>query len=63
MGVNNNGERSTTAFKLSDGMAIREVRLALPDFYDVAVGIANVAARLSILLLWRCDEAGSSISP
>ena len=50
-------------FKLSDGMAVREIRLALPDFYDVAVGIANVAARLSILLLWPCDEVGSSISP
>jgi len=43
--------------------AVREVRLALPNFYYIAVGIANVAARLAVLILWLCDELGASTSP
>ena len=33
-------------------LPVSEVRLALPDFYDVTVRIANVAARLAVLVLW-----------
>ena len=44
-------------------LAVSEVRLALPNFYDVTVRIANVAARLAVLVLWLCDKLGSSTSP
>ena len=44
-------------------LAVSEARLALPNFYDIAIRIANVAARLAILVLWLCDKLGSSISP
>ena len=43
--------------------AVSDARLALPDFYNVTIRIANVAARLAILVLWLCDELGSSASP
>jgi hypothetical protein len=44
-------------------LAVSEARLALADPYNVAVRIANVAARLAILFLWLCDELGSSTAP
>jgi hypothetical protein len=50
-------------FDRLDGLAVGEVRFALPNFYNVAVGIANVAARLAVLVLWLGDELGSSASP
>jgi hypothetical protein len=44
-------------------LAVSDARLALADFYDVTVRIANVAARLAVLFLWLCDKLGSSTSP
>jgi hypothetical protein len=44
-------------------LAVSEVRLALPNFYNITIRIANVAARLAVLVLWLCDKLGSSISP
>ena len=43
--------------------AISDARFALPNLYNVAVGIANVAARLAVFVLWLCDKLGSSTSP
>jgi len=48
-----------TVFRL----AVSEVRLALPNFYNIAIRIANVAARLAVFVLWLCDKLGSSASP
>jgi hypothetical protein len=50
-------------FHASCRLAISEVRLALPNFYNVAVRIANVAARLAVLVLRLCDKLGSPASP
>ena len=44
-------------------LAVSEGRLALPDFYDVAVRVANVAARFAVLVLWLSEKRGSSASP
>jgi hypothetical protein len=44
-------------------LAVSEVRLALPNFYHVTIRIANVAARLAVLILWCCDKFRSSLSP
>ena len=49
-------------------LAVCDARVAfptsiLPNFYDVAIGIANVAARLAVLGLGLRDELGSSTSP
>src|ERR1700733_2819262 len=44
-------------------LAVSEVRLALPNFYNIAIRIANVAARLAVLVLWLRDKLGSSASP
>jgi len=43
--------------------AISNARIALPNFYDVAVGIANVAARLAVFGLWLGDELGPPTFP
>src|SRR5271165_424463 len=48
---------------VSRRLAVSEARLALADFYDVSIRIANVAARLAVLFLWLCDKLGSSTSP
>jgi hypothetical protein len=45
------------------GSAVSEAWLALPNFYNISIRIANVAARLAVLVLWLCDKLGSSISP
>ena len=37
--------------------------LALPNFDNMTIRIANVAARLAVLVLWLCDKLGSSASP
>ena len=50
-------------FHVSCRLAVSEVRLALPNFYNITIGIANVAARLAVLVLWLCDKLGSSTSP
>jgi hypothetical protein len=44
-------------------LAVSNAVLALPNFYNVAIGIANVAARLAVLGLRLRDELGSSTSP
>ena len=50
-------------FHVPYGLAVSEARLALADFYNVTIRIANVAACLAVLFLWLCDKLGSSISP
>src|SRR5262249_23524207 len=44
-------------------LAVSNARVALPNFYNVAIRIANVAARLAVLGLWLRDEFGSPTSP
>ena len=50
-------------FHVSCRLAVREVRLALSDLDNIAVGISDIAARLAVLVLRLRDELGSSISP
>ena len=50
-------------FHVSCRLAVSDARVALPNFYNVAVRIANVAARLAVFGLWLCDELGSSAFP
>ena len=50
-------------FDASSRLAVSDTRVALPNFYDVAIGIANIAARLTVLGLGLRDELGSSTSP
>jgi hypothetical protein len=54
---------TTDAFQTSRRLTVSEVRLALPNFDNIAIRIANVAARLAVLVLWLCDKFGSSSSP
>ena len=54
---------TTGCFHVSRRLAVREVRLALSNFYNIAIRIANVTARLAILVLGLRDERGSSASP
>src|SRR6516162_11638554 len=44
-------------------LAVSNARVALPNFYNIAIRIANVAARLAVLGLRLRDELGSSTSP
>src|ERR1700733_979582 len=44
-------------------LAVSEVRLALSDLDNIAIGIAYVTARLTILVLRLRDERGSPFSP
>ena len=50
-------------FHVSCRLAVSYARIALPNFYNIAIGIANVAARLAVLGLRLCDELGSWTSP
>ncbi len=50
-------------FHVSRRSAVSDARLALPNFYNITIRIANVAARLAVLVLGLCDKLGSSISP
>ena len=43
--------------------AVGDARVALPDLYNIAVRIANVAARFAVLLLWFGDKLRSAASP
>src|ERR1700682_3607439 len=45
------------------GLAVSNPRIALPNFYNITIRIANVAARLAVLGLRLRDELGSSTSP
>ena len=53
----------TTDAHVSFRLAVRDARNALPNFYNVTVGIANVAERLAVLVLRLCDKLGSSAFP
>src|SRR5579862_2725970 len=44
-------------------LAVSDAWVALPNFYNIAVGIANVAACLAVLGLRLRDELGASASP
>jgi hypothetical protein len=44
-------------------LAVSYARVALPNFYNIAIRISNVAARLAVLRLRLRDELGSSTSP
>ena len=50
-------------FHASCGLAVSDARLALPNFYNIAIRIANIAARLAVFVLWLCDELGSPAFP
>src|ERR1700685_1476013 len=50
-------------FRVSWSLAVSGARIALPNFYNIAIRIANVAARLAVLGLRLRDELGSSTSP
>ena len=50
-------------FHVSCRLAVSEARLALPNFYNITIRIANVAERLAVVILWLCDKLGSPISP
>ena len=52
-----------TCFHVSCPSAVSEARLALRNFYNITIRIANVAERLAVIVLWLCDKHGSSISP
>jgi hypothetical protein len=56
-------ERRTIYSRLGSALTVRNARLALPNFYNITVGIADVAARLAILFLWLRYELGSAASP
>ena len=56
-------ERRMSLLRLGLASTVRNARLALPNFYNITVGIADVAARLAILILWLRDELGSPASP
>ena len=44
-------------------LAVLELRLALSDFDNVAVRIADIATPLAVLIQWLCDELSSSTLP
>src|SRR5215469_7859562 len=50
-------------FHASCCLAVSNARVALPNFYNIAIRIANVAARLAVLGLRLRDELGSSTLP
>src|SRR5580698_6273639 len=52
-----------TLFDHLVGLAVSNARIALPNFYNIAIRIANVAARLAVLGLRLRDELGSSTLP
>src|SRR5580698_8570234 len=44
-------------------LAVRDARVALPNLYNVTVGIPNVTARLAVFGLRLSDELGASTFP
>jgi len=50
-------------FHKSRRLAVSDARVTLADFYNIAIRIANVAARLAVFGLWLGDELGASASP
>jgi hypothetical protein len=55
--------RSSGYFHVSSRLAVSDARVALPDFYNIAVRIANVAARLAVFGLRLGDELGPPAFP
>jgi hypothetical protein len=55
--------RSYQCFHVSSRLAVSDARVALPNFYNVAVRITDVAARLAVLGLRLGEKFGSSASP
>ena len=45
------------------GTAVSDARIALPDFDNIAIRIANVAAGLAVFGLWLRDKLRSPASP
>src|SRR5580658_10751730 len=43
--------------------AVSDAQVALPNFYDVTVRIADVAARLAVFGLWLGDKGGPPAFP
>src|ERR1700733_5281946 len=43
--------------------AVSDARVALPNFDNIAIGIADIAARLAVFGLWLRDKLGSAASP
>jgi hypothetical protein len=50
-------------FHVSCRLAVNEARLTLPNFYNVTIRIANVAACLAVLRDRLCDELRTSTFP
>ena len=50
-------------FHVSCRLAVSDARLALSNFYNITIRIANVAAGLAVLLLWLREKLGSPTSP
>ena len=48
---------------MSCRLAVSDARAALPNFYNITIRIANVAARLAVLGLRLRDKLGPSFSP
>ena len=44
-------------------LPVSDARVTLPNFYNVAIGIADVAARLAVFGFWFGDELGASTFP
>ena len=53
----------TSGCHASCRLAVSDARLALPDFDNIAIRIANVAACLAVLLLWLGDKLGPATPP
>ena len=53
----------TAAADVSCRLAVSDARIALPNFDNIAIGVANVAACLAVFGLRLGQEFGSSLSP
>ena len=47
----------------TDAFSRKQSPACFANFYNITIRIANVAARLAVLVLWLCDKLGSSTSP
>src|ERR1700729_10258 len=48
-------------FQVSLRLAVSDARVALPNFDNVTIRIANVAAHLAVLGFWLGDKLGSAL--
>src|SRR5215472_15659609 len=44
-------------------LAVGDTRITLAHFYNIAIGIPNIAARLTVFRDWRGDELRSPAAP